>query len=367
VRLFLTLLATPTAALLLLSSPLSAQEPVETEAETYINPVPIERNNPSYPRAELEQSREGWVMLSYIITPEGSVAEPMIENSSGGEAFEKAALQAISRWRYSPATRDGEPVEQSMVKTRVVFQLERDGQTGGTRTFRRTYAEAADHIAAGNLDAALPLVDKLEFGTRVNLYEDAWFWWLKYSYLEASESADNEEQIDALQLALGYEEDYLEPELFVAAAHSLFVLRVRVGDYSAARTTFLRLRDSRTAQRSERYQETIALLSPIYRQIEDAVAGTRLLVVDAKIGKHDYWVHDLLRRSFAMADVTGRIDAVDIRCERATKRYDTFPADSVWHVPQSWGNCGVYIKGEPGTTFKFEEYPPSVAATLLSQ
>ena len=201
----------------------------------------------------------------------------------------------------------------------------------------------------------------------MNLYEDAWFWWLKYSYLEASQSASNEEQIDALQLALGYEEDYLEPELFVAAAHSLFVLRVRAGDYSAARTTFLRLRDSRTAQRSERYEETIALLSPVYRQIEDAVAGNSLLVVNAKIGKHDYWVHDLLRRSFAMADVTGRVDAVDIRCERATKRYDAFPADGVWHVPESWGSCGVYIKGEPGTTFKFEEYPPGVAATLLSQ
>ena len=58
-----------------------------------------------------------------------------------------------------------------------------------------------------------------------------------------------------------------------------------------------------------------------------------------------------------MANVRGRVDVVDVRCELGTKRYDSFPIDGVWQVPASWGTCGVSIKGEPGTTFVFQEYP----------
>lgn len=339
-----------------------AQVAIDVPTDTFIKPVPIERPNPSYPRDAMSQSREGWVMVSYVITPEGGIAEPMIENSSGGEAFEKAALRAVSRWRYSPATVGGEPVEQSMTKTRIVFLLQ--GGTEGARTrFIRTYREAATLISNGDLAAALPLIDQLEFGERANLYEDAWFWWLKYSYLEASKSTDAQQKIDALQLALGYEDDYLEPDLFVAAAQILYVLHVRGGDLSAARNTFARLRDSKAARQSERYEAVIAALTPHYSQIEAAVAGNQRLAIKGEIGRHDYWVHDLLRRSFSVADISGRIDAVDVRCDRATKRYESFAPESVWNVPESWGPCGVYIKGEPGTTFTFEEHPAGAAPT----
>jgi hypothetical protein len=32
-------------------------------------------------------------------------------------------------------------------------------------------------------------------------------------------------------------------------------------------------------------------------------------------------------------------------------------------MPQSWGDCGVYIRGDTGTTFTFHEYPASYAGT----
>jgi TonB family protein len=339
-----------------------SQEP-GVQAETYIKPVLLERNAPSYPRGDLSQSREGWVMLSYIVTADGTVAEPMIENSSGGEGFEAAALRAVSGWRYSAATLNGTPVEQSMTKTRIVFRLE--GRQGARPTFIRTYRNAATLITNGDLAAALPLIDQLEFGQRVNLYEDAWFWWLKYTYLEASKSTDTERKAEALQLALGFQEDYLEPEVFVTAARFLYALHLREGDYSAAREVFERLRDSKTAQRADRYESTLGDLTPTYRQIEQVVASDRLLILKGKIGRHDYWVHDLLRRAFSLGDVEGRVDVVDIRCDRGTKRYTSFPADAVWNIPASWGACGVYIKGEPGTTFSFEEHPAGTVTTAL--
>jgi hypothetical protein len=74
-----------------------------------------------------------------------------------------------------------------------------------------------------------------------------------------------------------------------------------------------------------------------------------------------------MRRSFSIAEVSGSIDSVSIRCDRGTRRYDTYPDGAVWQVPESWGECGVYIKGESGTRFTFEEHPAGSPATPLAR
>jgi TonB family protein len=359
--------AAPSAigALTLVSTRGVAQEAPGVSAETFVRAAPIERSAPRYPAAALNSGKEGWVMLSYVISPDGVVTEPMIEDSSGVESLERAALDAVRKWRFTPAMRNGVPVEQSMTKTRIAFQLE-DGEPGASNSFRRKYIAIAKLIDARDLASVPPLLDELEFGGRANLYEDAWFWWLKFAFLEASESNAMEEKIAALRTAVGYEEEYLAPDLFVAAAQRLYALQIRTADYSAARNTFVRLRDAKTAKRAKQYDSVLEALRPSYEKIEELIAGTTPIASNAKIGGHDYWVHDLLRRSFAMDNISGRVDVVDVRCERATKRYDTFPLDGVWRVPESWGECGVYIKGEPGTTFLFVEYPAATPATTLS-
>jgi hypothetical protein len=154
--------------------------------------------------------------------------------------------------------------------------------------------------------------------------------------------------------------------LFVTAAQRLYVLQVQELDFSAARNTFARLRDSKEAKKSAAYEGAIAGLTPSYERIGEIVSGPSVLVIDAEIGRLDYWVHDLLRRSFSLGNVNGRIDVVDLRCERSTNRYDSFPGEAVWEVPESWGECGVYIKGAPGTTFVFREHPTGTPATQLT-
>jgi TonB family protein len=347
------------------ASSASAQEGPDISAETFVKATPLVRSAPRYPAGALQTGREGWVMLSYVISPDGDVTEPMIEDSSGVEMLERAALEAVQKWRYTPAMRDGVPVEQSMTKTRIFFQIEQRNP-GASKAFQRKYVELAKLIDARELESVPPLLDELEFGGRVNLYEDAWFWWLKFAYLEAGKSSATADKIGALRAAVGYEEEYLAPDVFVSAAQRLYALEVQTQDYSAARNTFARLRDARAAKRSKQYESALEALKPSYARIEELIAGTKPIASNAEIGSHDYWVHDLLRRSFAMDKVVGRVDIVDIRCERATKRYDTFPLDGVWRVPESWGNCGVYIKGEPGTTFLFVEYPAETTAITLS-
>lgn len=111
----------------------------------------------------------------------------------------------------------------------------------------------------------------------------------------------------------------------------------------------------------------VAELTPTYEQIERVITGPAQLRVKGEIGDHAYWVHDLMRRAFSMADVNGDIAALDVRCERGTRRYTTYPDDDVWLVPESWGKCGLYVNGERGTTFTLVEHPAGTSATPLAR
>jgi len=334
------------------------------QVETLIPPRPLDRANPSYPARALADRKEGWVIVSYVVSPTGSVIEPMIENSSGSEDFETAALRAVQRWKYTPATLNGQPVEQAMVKTRLTFQLhEGDAEQGASSSFIKKYREIGRLIGEGDLQAAEPLIAELEFGERKNLYEDAWFWWLKYVFLDATKATDTDARIESLERAIGYEEIYLTPDQFVAAASRLVAEHAQAGDLSAAIQMFERLRDEREARRSDDHERYVTSLTPVYERMQQVVGGEQALVMQGKIGQFDYWVHDLLRRSFSLSDVSGRVEAVDIRCARGTRRYTAIPSEATWTIPQSWGDCGVYIRGDIGTTFTFHEYPASYTAT----
>jgi hypothetical protein len=188
-------------------------------------------------------------------------------------------------------------------------------------------------------------------------------WWAKYVYLSRASSADFAEMRRALERAVGFEDMYLSPDQFVAAAERLVVLHAQALDIASAIATFERLRDTAEARKSRSYEQSIANLQPSYEAMLEVVNGEQPLATNGSVGEWDYWVHDLLRRSFAVADIKGRLDALDIRCDRGTRRYDSVPIDTVWHVPENWGPCGIYLKGEPGTTFAFREYPRSYASS----
>ena len=67
------------------------------------------RNNPApaYPPLSRRRSEEGVVILELLILPDGSVSEIHVRKSSGYRRLDQAALNAVSRWRYRPATKAG--------------------------------------------------------------------------------------------------------------------------------------------------------------------------------------------------------------------------------------------------------------------
>jgi len=85
--------------------------------------LPIVRVAPVYPARALSRGLEGFVDMSFTVTTTGSVKDPIVLQSTSS-LFERAATQAVLKFKYKPRVVDGIPVEVPGVKTRISFELE---------------------------------------------------------------------------------------------------------------------------------------------------------------------------------------------------------------------------------------------------
>lgn len=328
-------------------------------AGAYVAAEPTSQPQPTHPNNSAARQREGWVTVSFIVATSGEVRDPLIEESIGIEGFADAALEAVRGWRYQAATIDGKPVEHSVTRLPIYFQLE--GREPGVAIALQNQFGAIGRLLAqsgreGSLERAAQMLANAQDRERFfNLYEDAAFWLLKYSYLE--EQGDRAAAREALTRALGNRDDYLPPETLVDALQRLFVLQAQTADLSAALETFERLQTSSMAKMAPVYDRVVATLEPSVREIRRVIAGQGTLELGARISSHGVWNHRLTRRAFAIADMQGNVARLSLRCARRNARYDTVSAGVTFEVPMSWGECRAYVEGAEGTTFKFYEFP----------
>ena len=62
---------------------------------------------PDYPRMSVRLGEQGQVMVKVLIGADGVPQKAELQNSSGFERLDKAALDAAMRWRYVPGKRGG--------------------------------------------------------------------------------------------------------------------------------------------------------------------------------------------------------------------------------------------------------------------
>lgn len=98
--------------------------PVMTGTE--IDPRYARDFQPLYPPAEQRAGRDGIVTLKVLVGIDGRVARAEQVLATSDEFWRVTLKQALGRWRFKPATRDGVPFEQWRTMT-VRFNLEGQG------------------------------------------------------------------------------------------------------------------------------------------------------------------------------------------------------------------------------------------------
>jgi periplasmic protein TonB len=85
--------------------------------------LPIVRVAPVYPARALSRGVEGYVDMAFTVTTAGTVKDPVVLFSTSS-LFDRAATQAVLKFKYKPRVVDGQPVEVPNVKTRITFKIE---------------------------------------------------------------------------------------------------------------------------------------------------------------------------------------------------------------------------------------------------
>ena len=83
--------------------------------------VPVYMPSPRYPMSALRAHREGKVVLHVTVTPEGDVTGVAVGRSSGDEALDRAAQEAVRDWRFAAADRP----DRYTAELPVTFELTR--------------------------------------------------------------------------------------------------------------------------------------------------------------------------------------------------------------------------------------------------
>ncbi|HTI96885.1 MAG TPA: energy transducer TonB [Rudaea sp.] len=65
------------------------------------------RTKVAYPIEALRNREQGTVILSVLVGADGSVLGVEIEKTSGSRSLDRAAREAVAKWRFHPATRNG--------------------------------------------------------------------------------------------------------------------------------------------------------------------------------------------------------------------------------------------------------------------
>ena len=86
--------------------------------------TPIVRINPKYPTTAARDGIEGWVQLSFSISPTGEVINPVVINAEPKRTFDREAIRAIKRWKYRPKVIEGVAQLQTGQTVQLDFKLD---------------------------------------------------------------------------------------------------------------------------------------------------------------------------------------------------------------------------------------------------
>jgi protein TonB len=75
-----------------------------------------------YPTAAMRARQEGWVVVSFTVDPDGSTSDVKVVESQPRHVFDRAAIDAVERYRFNPAMKDGVAVS-SVKQQRIEFKL----------------------------------------------------------------------------------------------------------------------------------------------------------------------------------------------------------------------------------------------------
>lgn len=86
--------------------------------------LPIVKVAPIYPRRAQSRGIEGYVIVEFVVTKNGSVRDVVVVDAQPADIFNRAAIDAASKFKYKPRVVDGIATEVAGVQNRITFEID---------------------------------------------------------------------------------------------------------------------------------------------------------------------------------------------------------------------------------------------------
>jgi protein TonB len=86
--------------------------------------LPIVKVAPIYPQRALSRGIEGFCVVQYTVTRQGTIRDPVVvESMCTSSLFHRASVQAALKFKYKPRVIDGQAVEVPGVQNKFTYEI----------------------------------------------------------------------------------------------------------------------------------------------------------------------------------------------------------------------------------------------------
>ncbi|MEH6582285.1 MAG: energy transducer TonB [Halioglobus sp.] len=332
---------------------------------------PPQNTNPgqtSTPTLDASYEREAWLVYTYDISTAGEVINVKIHSSNEVAEVENRILSHVNAMRYTPATRNGNPVQVSVGP--IVYTWILDTPREMTPQFSETYQQAWAYFKQQNYDQAFDLAASLKNSPGRSAYEE-----IKFQVLAASLSSrwdDEATELSHLNRIVEFQSladsnrfinPYVEEAQYLLMLERIHTLQLGMMMLADAEVT-LGMMMARGAD-SEPYQR--AYLA--HQEAEGRFTANPDVMIAGELTPiyregQGVWEARLFREKFSVSGVKGTIESLHLSCKGGGDMRLRYPSRDPWTVPAAWNDCTLEVAGRSGTRFTVHQLMTPGQATL---
>jgi TonB family protein len=304
------------------------------------------------------QGKEGWVLVSYDITPEGKTENIVIHASNGVSRLNQYVTRYIERKSYEPAVLNGIPVKQIVEPIPYSFYLT-NKKRGVSQVMLRDFKLARKHLQNANFEEARNALDTMSNRNGRSFYEQAQIHRL-YAELYRLTGDDHRELERLVTMMRMDEKDALKYSYFSKKERLSFLHRVY-----EIETSNMRLSDAiGTVDWMKKVDADAGLTSEIVahsQKIREFLAQGKAFSMETKLVPTAYGGAaesklGVTRKRILLGSVEGEIDSVYLGCDEGGMLLD-YTTKAPWVIPANWHACRIRLTGQADTIVELTELP----------
>jgi hypothetical protein len=307
-------------------------------------PQPAALAQPPQPTNGAGTSVDGWAIVRYSVLADGTTDNVHVIETVPPGIETGPTIESVGQWTFTPGTRDGEAIDWHNTESLITYRAE-----GASQAPSSEFQSQFDAIRV-MLEGEPPI--DLEAAMRMNRAL------LEESATQMTELAITLAQRALIALALNdahaaYESLLLatDPRLSAMTGDDLFFalqLRLQLADQLGRSQDVIETHERLAAMFDPEQEDPLA---EHIAQLRDIRTNDETLQVLGYVDD-DPWRISADRRIFTIDEVDGVVDGIDVECDARRTTLDYQPGVE-WQLPESWGNCELFVAGDPGTSFSF--------------